>query len=353
MGLDAATCASLSGNDLVCGLGVHRIRLFVPSLFPKPTALFEKLVLPTSELHRGLRLGRTPRHFSNARIMVKVAYTVGRFQPPTIGHKMLIQSTIDEAKKAATTKDGEVGPWEAYVFVSSAQGKGKEAARNPLTAEQKIPLLKHMFPKGVTFINTATDCDPKCGGPGAAFVWLKDTKKVDPANIVFVVGKERLGDDIKSKDYFGTEAPLWGGDDKPRPGAFVPVGHTLVRDILKPANDQENMSGTKARSYVKEDNSQKADFYTALGYDPKTPNPDVESVYDRIYAVKFGAKKGGDEEEAEEIIPTTLGPDGEPPAGGRRKTRRKRRLTRLTRLTRNRASSKALYRRGSRSRTGS
>lgn len=252
--------------------------------------------------------------------MVKVAYTVGRFQPPTIGHKMLIEATIKAAEGG-----------KAYVFVSSTQGKGKEALRNPLTADQKIPLLKHMFPEGVEFVNTK-DCDPKCGGPGAAFGWLL-TKGNDAKDIAFVVGKERLGDD-KSKDYFGPGAPLWGGEDKPKPGSFVPVGHDLVRDMAAPAGDVNNMSGTKARSYVTEDGSKKADFYTALGYvyDPKTPAPDVEAVYDRIYAMKFGAKKGGnEEEEAEEIIPTALGPDGEPGVGGRRKTRRSKRVRKTRR----------------------
>jgi hypothetical protein len=262
-------------------------------------------------------------HFSLARIMVKVAYTVGRFQPPTIGHRMLIKAVQD-----AAGKDGE-----AYVFVSSTKGTGKEANRNPLSSAEKLPLLKHMFPTGVTFVDTAV-CDPKCGGPGAAFGWL--LKDHDASEITFVVGKERLGDP-SSKEYFGPEAPLWGGEDKPKPGRFVPVGHTVERDMTKPSNDEENMSGTKARGYVQKDHSQKKDFYIALGYDPATPNPDVDTVYDRIYATKFGKTKGGAGSE-EELIPTTGGPDGEPKVGGRRKTRRR---VKRRRLTRSKASGRA------------
>lgn len=237
--------------------------------------------------------------------MVTVAYTVGRFQPPTIGHRMLIEKTIAEAKGG-----------NAYVFVSSTQGSKKDAAKNPLTSKQKLPLLKKMFPSGVTFVDTA-ECNPKCGGPTAAFEWLL-RQGHKPEEITFVIGKERLGEDTTAKEYFGPEAAMWGDA---KPARFVPVGLTTDRDIDAPASDQNNMSGTKARGYVTEDNSQKANFYTAVGavYNAKKPDPDVEAVYSRIYEVKFG-KKGG------------------------RRTRR---------IKRSKASGKALYHRGLRLRNGS
>lgn len=262
--------------------------------------------------------------------MVKVAYTVGRFQPPTIGHRMLIQAV----KSAAD-------PGHAYVFVSAVD---PDNDKNPLPADLKLPLLQHMFPD-VKFIHTKRDCKgyKNCGGPGLALAWLTDKENgpgYDRSEVTVVLGKERLGDP-KSKEYFGTGARIWGGDDK-EPANFIPVGHTVKRDMKAPSTDENNMSGTKARSYVKEDDSGKADFYNAVGYDPNTPAPEVEAVYDRIYAAKFGTKRGGNKEE-EGVIPTG-GPDGEPVSGGRRKTRR---------LTRSKASGKALYRRGSRSRNGS
>jgi len=264
----------------------------------------------------------------------KVAYTIGRFQPPTIGHRMLIDKTIASGDKA-------------YVFVSAVEPDNK---KNPLDAELKLPILRKMFEKEVAekkvqFIHTKKDCLPRyknCGGPGPAFTWLTDKVNgpgYDPSEVTIVLGKERLGEDKKSKQYFGPEATFWG---ETKPVNFVSVGNGEVRDLTTPSDDVMNMSGTKARGYVKEDNSRKRDFYIALGYDPNTQNQDVDNVYDRIYQVKFGGRKGGDAPE-NEVIPLG-GPDGEPASGGRRKTRR---------LKKNKASGKVLYRRGLRSRTGS
>lgn len=259
--------------------------------------------------------------------MVKVAYTVGRFQPPTIGHKMLIDATIAAAEGG-----------DAYVFVSSVT---KDPARNPLTVEEKLPLLQNMFKgKKVTFVNTASDCLPlkNCGGPGAAFGWLKDTKSLDPADITLVVGAERLKDP-KSKEYFGPTAGLWGKmGEYPRPGAFKEVGHKLVRDMAAPADKAEDMSGTKARGYVRD--KKLPDFYTAIGVDYERADETLKRAVDAVVAKISATRGGGDEDET---IPVE-GPDGEPKPGGRRKTRR---------IKRSKASGKALYRRGSRSRSGS
>jgi hypothetical protein len=266
--------------------------------------------------------------------MVKVAYTVGRFQPPTIGHRMMIEETIKEA--------GSKG--KAYVFVSSTKGTTKaEQAKNPLSSAEKLPLLRKMFPSGVEFVDTAT-CAPRCGGPGAAFGWLLKLKEgYKPEDISIVLGKERLGDDTNAKEYFGTEAPLWGAKENPRPAKFVPVGHNLVRLMDEPANNAEHMSGTKARSYVTESNDKKKDFYLAVGADPNTKDPDVEAVYSRIYKAKFGPKestKGGEEEKEEELAPATTGPDGEPPVGGR--TRRVRNSEKRRMIRRRRGSTRKL-----------
>lgn len=287
-----------------------------------PSVRLHLVQSPTSGEHEHIIM-------STIETMVKVSYTVGRFQPPTIGHRMLIKAVREAAD-----------PGHAYVFVSAV---GPDNDKNPLPAELKLPLLQHMFPD-VKFIHTKRDCLPEfpnCGGPGMALAWLTSVKKYDPSNITVVLGKERLGDP-NSKEYFGESARIWGGEDKPKPAFFVPVGHVLKRDMKAPSTDENNMSGTKARSYVTEDDSGKRDFYIAVGYDPKTMSPEVEAVYNRIYEAKFGVRRGGNKEE-EGAIPTG-GPDGEPQTARRYKTRR---------LKKSKASSRALYRRGLRSRTGS
>jgi hypothetical protein len=264
--------------------------------------------------------------------MSKVAYTVGRFQPPTIGHQMLIRKTIEAA-----------GPGgHAYVFVSKTVDNDK----SPLPIKLKLPILQHMFPEEkvkeeselATFkIIDTSECTPACGGPGAAFKWLRKEHPSD--EIVFVIGKERL-DDQRSKEYFGPEARLWGTEERPKDENFLPVGDSAVRDMTKPSDDEMNMSGTKARGYACANN--RRDFNIALGYPPDSNDDAVTKVYNKIREVKCpstggdplsGVKRQRDWEvetptakrsrtdDEEGPIPTG-GPDGEPNTGGRRRKSR-------------------------------
>jgi hypothetical protein len=203
--------------------------------------------------------------------MVKVAYTVGRFQPPTIGHKSLIQAVKD-----AAGPDGK-----AYVFVSSSQNP---KAKNPLTSVQKLPILEHMFPKDVIFIDTAKckkDGEP-CGGALAAFYYLLNTKKHDKKDITLVVGDDH-------KDDFGLKSGMW--NRKEEKDVYGPEDFKFLKSAKRNPDleikDAANMSGTKARQYVKLD--RKDDFYIAVGYD-SAPN---KAAADAIYDIIKGGKKGG------------------------------------------------------------
>jgi nicotinic acid mononucleotide adenylyltransferase len=271
--------------------------------------------------------------------MVKVAYTVGRFQPPTIGHKALIQRVIDEAKNAASGPSAAgAGPvseeWKAYVFVSSVQ---TERSDNPLDIEDKLPILQHMFPCGnVEFVNTKT-CDPKCGGPFAAFKYiLAKHQGITPNDITLVIGSDREPD-------FGKDSPKWEQNGiKEPPGRITPIPRQAKNESLEDLT-AGNMSGTKARTLVdkRDENAAfKASFYKALGYDLDA----VESAYAKIRDRPIKSKKGGGETEDEDMTAFNDNEDGNPPQSAGRRRRRTRR---------NKASSKALYRRGSRSRTGS
>jgi hypothetical protein len=274
--------------------------------------------------------------------MSQVAYTVGRFQPPTIGHRMLIEATIAAA--------GEGG--KAYVFVS----KTENAKDSPLPPDLKVRLLEKMFQREVAerkveFINTDS-CTPPCGGPGPAFGYLRTKLTTKPSKIIFVIGKERLANP-NTNGYFGCEADLWVKEgEKIIPNKFIPVGESAVRDMSAPANDAANMSGTKARKYACEDN--KTDFYTALGFTPSTTENDkvneVEDAY-KIIRTKLCPSRGGVKRgfseldpmsddapppkrrrvEEEEYQPIPGGPDGEP-VGGRRRTRRKPKFVKSKRI---------------------
>jgi nicotinic acid mononucleotide adenylyltransferase len=103
----------------------------------------------------------------------KVYFTFGRFQPPTIGHKVLID-------KLASLAEGENA--DAYVFVSSKQNDMEKYKRtkayremkvsghfistdlneNPLPVGTKVEILRKMYPSsGVTFIDTTAEGCPQ------------------------------------------------------------------------------------------------------------------------------------------------------------------------------------------------
>ena len=186
-----------------------------------------------------------------------VVYTVGRFQPPTIGHKKLIEGVIAEAKK----RDGK-----AYVFVSATE----DPDLNPLSTAQKIPILEHMFPQGVTFVDTKTCApgDPPCGGPRFALAWF-NRMKPPPENIYLAIGRERKAE---------FEDPKVWGKDKPQPKEVIPIGED--RDPNDKSLSAANMSGTKARQLAHEE--KKDDFYTAVGYPGEKGVAEVDAVYNRI-----------------------------------------------------------------------
>ena len=246
--------------------------------------------------------------------MVKVAYTVGRFQPPTIGHKALIQAVKDAA-------DG--GP--AYVFVSSTM---TPKAKNPLTSKQKLPILNHMFPSGVTFVDTQ-ECKDKgepCGGAIAAFYWLMEKNGHKKEDIILVVGDDR-------KPEFGPDADIW--KRKEEKDVYSPGGFKFLksakRDPDLEVKDAANMSGTKAREYVKLD--RKDDFYIAVGYDGASNKSAADAVYDIIKGAPAKKKGGAGTRKAtrKRDLETAFGADVEF-TYPKRKTRR---------LKRNKASGKA------------
>jgi nicotinic acid mononucleotide adenylyltransferase len=99
-------------------------------------------------------------------------FTFGRFQPPTVGHRLLFTSLVKEAAGA-----------DVYVFVSSSQDKEK----NPLTIDQKIHWLQKVNADlPVKFVNTTLH---NCRTPVSAIHKLKDTGY---KTIKMIVGSDRL-----------------------------------------------------------------------------------------------------------------------------------------------------------------
>ena len=60
------------------------------------------------------------------------AFTIGRFNPPTIGHEKVITSLVKKS-----------GGNSVYIFPTHSQ----DSARNPLPHALKIAYMRKMFPK--------------------------------------------------------------------------------------------------------------------------------------------------------------------------------------------------------------
>ena len=279
-------------------------------------------------------------------ITMPVTYTIGRFQPPTIGHQALIEQV-----KTAAGQDGR-----AYVFVSSTTAP---PAKNPLTSADKMPILDWLVP-GVTYVDTALckteeGWEKPCGGAIAAFYYLLDHEKHKAEGIKLVVGNDHEDDfgptaqiwnikEKKNEDGTTTPAHRFGPGGEAAAGESLPVGNfVLVPSAARKKDldikDAANMSGTKARQYVKLGN--KDAFYIAVGAanaegvvdEAKKAPADV--VYAKIAGV-LKAKKGGhdynlrprvaiatSDDTTDVILETGTGPDAEfeyLPKGGRRHT---------------------------------
>jgi hypothetical protein len=208
---------------------------------------------------------------------------------------------------------------KAYVFVSSSK---PDKLKNPLSIDQKMPILKHMFEKEIrdgklVIVNTTEDCD-KCGGPGRALNWLR-TK--EPGKITLVVGDH---------PEFALGQPIWGTPpSQPDQVKMLEAGTARTKTIDKPGDlEPSNMSGTKSRLLVAM--SRKEDFYKSVGYEGQTNVPEVEKVYKTIKAwvAKMSAKKGGGENE--DVSSADMEYDIRdylPKGGTRRKKRSKHRKT--------------------------
>ena len=181
---------------------------------------------------------------------------------------------------------------DAFIFVSSAT---TPKSSNPLTAAQKIAALEKMFPSGVTFVDTS-ECDPKCGGPVQANNYLREQGYTD---ITLLAGSDRA-------ESFGPDAPMWESGKK----------HDIPPPKFKALTRTEGtgaaaMSGTKARKLARD-----GDFE---GFANAVRVGSIDDAAIRKLYTAIRKTKGG----------------------------------RTRRIKRNKASSKALYRRGSRSRIGS
>ena len=176
----------------------------------------------------------------------RAVFTFGRFNPPTMGHKALIDVVIATAMKQPERWEGmEAGalpppPADAYIFPSSTLS---EPTRNPLTVKQKIAIIKRAFPDPnlVRIIDTT--------GINSPVFALRALREAGYTDITLVVGEDERGSS------FGKCMPGVKCVVAPRPEGFNSENLTKI-------------SGTKVREaalkWLKED-SDSAKAYFAEG----------------------------------------------------------------------------------------
>jgi len=147
------------------------------------------------------------------------AFTFGRFNPPTTGHELL----INKVKEFAAGND-------YFVFSSHTTDK---KGKNPLTAEQKVYLMKEMFTSHSDQIIFDTDVKDAL----KALKWLEDKGYTDA---IFVVGSDRVPAFQFIKQYNGKDYNM----------NTVEIKSAGQRD--PDADDVSGMSASKMRKAIVE-----------------------------------------------------------------------------------------------------
>lgn len=109
---------------------------------------------------------------------IEVAYTVGRFQPPTLGHVRMIDAMLAKT-------DGK----PAYVFISSAKDSFIPSAMKERYL-RKMLTRNGVFPANLRLVDTAT-CAIPCGGPLGGWGYIKDKLGITGPNVLLVVGSDQ------------------------------------------------------------------------------------------------------------------------------------------------------------------
>lgn len=70
--------------------------------------------------------------------MKRTVMTLGRLNPPTLGHDVLIQMVLDQARKLDA---------EPYLFIVEGGLTSKDKNKNPLTGAQRMDIIRRLYPE--------------------------------------------------------------------------------------------------------------------------------------------------------------------------------------------------------------
>ena len=243
----------------------------------------------------------------------EVVYTVGRFQPPTLGHIRMIDKLLEIANGKP-----------AFVFVSSAR-------ESLIPVEMKMEYLTKMmtrngsFPPNLHLVDTSK-CTPACGGPLGGWKYIKENLGKTGKSVRLVVGSDQAA------NFDPERAPMW---TEARKEGNQPSMYVLERAGPGAAS----FSSTNAREALKNEGPSGLTRFLQDGTNAVT-SEDVKRMATDLLKVQARwpqPKKGGADDE-----PDMSAFDADYDGGRRRR-----------RTRRSKASNRALSRRGLRSRNGS
>lgn len=146
--------------------------------------------------------------------MTDVAITAGRLNPPTRGHWVLIQQLKQSAAQLGV---------RAIVYVVDGDKSSQDRSKNPLTAEQRVAILKEWFPD-VTFDIV-----------GSAYEIMEVLEVQNLTPVVWIAGTDRVRNYGKLLAYEGHM-------------------ECRVEEVDRSAGDADGVSATLARKAALEDN---------------------------------------------------------------------------------------------------
>lgn len=146
----------------------------------------------------------------------KIVFSFGRFQPPTIGHKLLVDKVVSLAKKYKA---------DHVIYASKTQ----DSKSNPLNVNTKVKYLRKMF-SGVNF-------EPASEEVRTFIEALKKLYSQGYKHVFMVAGSDRLADYQRLFDKYN------GGEDF----SFTTLQAVSAGERDPDAEGAAGMSGTKMR----------------------------------------------------------------------------------------------------------
>ena len=157
---------------------------------------------------------------------MKAAFTFGRFNPPTIGHKKLLDFSYDYAKK-----------YDADFFVYLSH---KFSKKDPLRYKTKLYWMKKIFPQ---YKSNIMDSDSR-----TALDVLVELYETGYTSVCMVVGSDRQKDFEKLLNKYNGKASSHGYYD------FERIIVTSAGERDPDSSGVEGMSASKMRQAVIDDN---------------------------------------------------------------------------------------------------